>query len=137
MSPVTRKRLERNLAYHQAMADANAPKEAAPARTGSGGGGFEQPAGAHADAAKPAEGQPAPEARPRAATQRSASAAPAAAKPKTQQEVLFELHTEVVKQLREVLDAEPLEPAIITALNRSRPFRNTSADVRPQAGVWH
>jgi hypothetical protein len=118
MSPTMRKKLERNIAYHAAMAEyhgeefKNKHKEEEP-KEGAREGHRENQ---H------------PRARP------TASAQPP--KPDTDQ-YLHELHAGVVAQLQPLLDAEPLTPAIVTASQNQPVSRNLSGDLKPSAGRFH
>jgi hypothetical protein len=117
MDPNTRKKLERNLAYHAAMAEyhgeqfkSRQPKEEPK----------QEP---------PKEGEPQVH-----RARLTATAQPP--KPDTDQ-YLAELHAGVVEQLQSVLDAEPLVPAIVTVAQDRLVTRNLSGDIKPNAGRLH
>jgi hypothetical protein len=119
MSPVMRKKLERNIQYHAAMAEyhqGESDKKAASA--------------ANATVTPPPEENGGG----RRSRQPTASASPP--KPDAD-EVLAITHSEVVKQLQDLLDKEPAIPAIVAA-EQSRPVRrDAGSGVKPSAGVFH
>jgi hypothetical protein len=104
-----RKKLERNLAYHAAMAEY------------------------YGDRAKQAESQ-APTGNARS-TRPTASASPP--KPDNPAKVLADLHAGVVAQLQPILDAAPVIPAIVQASATRMIRRNESPDLKPAAGIFH
>lgn len=111
MSPTMRKKLERNIQYHAAMAE------------------YHQ---GQLDKKKPKEEGAGPAPATRSSAKPTASAHPP--KPDSD-EVLAKTHSEVCKQLQEVLDKEPAIPAIVTAAPPVQ--RNMSGDLKPSAGRFH
>jgi hypothetical protein len=102
-----RLKLERNIEYHSAMAE------------------FHQ-GEVDAKAAKAGDTS--------GGGQMTASASPPQPDP---DEKMAAIHKDTAAQLQALVDAEPLQPAIVTA-QQSRPvFRNLSGDVKPSAGVFH
>lgn len=113
MDPTMRKKLERNLQYHAAMAEYH--QEQLDARK------------------KESPPPPAPTV-PRSTAKPTASASP----PKVDaDELLAKTHSEVVKQLQDLLDKEPIVPAILTAEQTLPVQRNLSGDLKPTAGKFH
>jgi len=107
-----RKKLERNVQYHAAMAEYH-------------GDALKKKGEEHKEPASREQSR---------STKPTASAHPP--QPDSDQ-VLHDMHSEVVKSLQEILDKEPLAPAIIDA-EANRPVRrNLSGDLKPSAGVWH
>lgn len=106
MNSNTRTKLERNLQYHQNMADyyAEEAKKSAP----------------KADA-KPADKRP---------------VASAASPPVDQNKILHDIHADVVKQLKHVLST-PAVPRILVASAAMPVVRNTSPELKPNAGRFH
>ena len=122
MSPVMRKKLERNAQYHASMAehyDEELKKKAA----------AKEAAAATATA-------PATTTTNTRSTRATASATPPKQEEPDPDQVLRDLHAEVVKQLQPIL-ATPPYPAIIEAERNRTIFRNASPDLRPSAGVFH
>jgi len=117
MSPNMRKKLERNIQYHAAMADYHQGE-----------------VDARAQKTPPQESPPESDNHRRRPT---ASASPPPPKQGDADEKLATTHTEVVKQLQALLDNEPVTPAIVTAAQNRPLQRNLSSDVKPSAGRFH
>lgn len=118
MSPTMRKKLERNLQYHAATAEYyQGQLDAKKKKAEESGVGPGPAAHTRSSSAKP-----------------TASATPPKADP---DELLATMHGEVAKQLQEILDKEPLTPAIVTAASKQPVHRNMSPDLKPTAGRFH
>jgi hypothetical protein len=109
MLPITRMRLERNLAYHDSLVT------------------FYQEQLGKDESGDPEDKQLAEQ------SDKDESGDPED-KQLADIQYLLKLHREVAKQLRDVLDAEPVFSAIETAVQNRPAVRNPSADIKPMAG---